>query len=242
MDEFLKWIMPGLPEISEQATSLKHLPGRHNQKRHGWRYGSVSAARRSLRNERNTGERDEYRRRAGMAPVTTLSRMENSWDNQPYESFVAFNNKGKLVLSKDGNKDSVSFSDAETDLMLKDGNVIASHNHPSGWLYPPGHPMRAGNSFSGEDIAYAKEANLREMHAVTPLYIFSVVRPVHGWPSNIVSVWKTQNKQVKSELYSEIAAGRLTAEEASARHCHEVMTRVAKYFGLDYRRIPRKVH
>lgn len=49
-----------------QETSYKHMPGQHNQKRHGWRYGSLPKARRSMRGERNVEERDEYRRRAGM--------------------------------------------------------------------------------------------------------------------------------------------------------------------------------
>lgn len=68
MDDFLRWIMPGLPK-EEPVETLKHLPGKHNQKRHGWRYGGVNAARRSMRGEKNPEERDEYRRRAGMKPI-----------------------------------------------------------------------------------------------------------------------------------------------------------------------------
>lgn len=49
----------------EIAATFKHLPGKHDQKRHGWRFGSVSAARRSLRG-RSAEERAEYRKRAGM--------------------------------------------------------------------------------------------------------------------------------------------------------------------------------
>lgn len=45
---------------------LKHLPGQHEQKRHGWRYGSNSAAVRALRRAETAEERSEYRKRAGI--------------------------------------------------------------------------------------------------------------------------------------------------------------------------------
>lgn len=51
--------------------ALKHLQGQHNQKRHGWRYGSVGAARSAMRGQ-NAGERDEYRKRANMASLQAI--------------------------------------------------------------------------------------------------------------------------------------------------------------------------
>lgn len=52
--------------ISIDIVKFKHQPGKHNQKRHGWRYGSLYAARRSMRGMWNAAERAEYRKRAGM--------------------------------------------------------------------------------------------------------------------------------------------------------------------------------
>lgn len=51
---------------------LKHLPGQHNQKRHGWRYGGLQQARRSMRSTPEAGERDVYRKRAGMPGLSEI--------------------------------------------------------------------------------------------------------------------------------------------------------------------------
>lgn len=48
--------------------SLKHQQGRHNQKRHGWRYGGPGDASRAMQGQ-TPEERDAYRKRAGMAPI-----------------------------------------------------------------------------------------------------------------------------------------------------------------------------
>jgi len=45
--------------------ALKHRQGMHNQKRHGWRFGSLDKARSSMRGQ-EAGEREAYRKRAGM--------------------------------------------------------------------------------------------------------------------------------------------------------------------------------
>lgn len=57
---------------TDLAERLKHLSGKHNQSRHGWRFARggddaarLGAARRSMRG-RDAGERAEYRKRAGM--------------------------------------------------------------------------------------------------------------------------------------------------------------------------------
>lgn len=60
---------------AEESVSHKHSPGGkpHNQARHGWRFGSLDKVRRSLRG-RDQGERDEYRKRAGMAQPKKVDR------------------------------------------------------------------------------------------------------------------------------------------------------------------------
>ena len=52
----------------------KHLQGKHSQKRHGWRYAGLDAARRSMRGESSAAERDEYRKRAGMATLDRTAK------------------------------------------------------------------------------------------------------------------------------------------------------------------------
>lgn len=74
----------------DYEVTLKHLPGGHNQKRHGWRYGGTGAARRSMRNMREGGkysdilspkttpeaERAAYRKRAGMPEPTKIPKVD----------------------------------------------------------------------------------------------------------------------------------------------------------------------
>jgi hypothetical protein len=57
------------------AIVYKHLPGKHSQKRHGWRYGGgVASARQSMRGEKDPTERAEYRKRAGMSEPKKVER------------------------------------------------------------------------------------------------------------------------------------------------------------------------
>lgn len=53
--------------------AIKHLAGQHNQKRHGWRYGGLSQARRSMRSTPEETERDVYRKRAGMPGLSEIA-------------------------------------------------------------------------------------------------------------------------------------------------------------------------
>lgn len=59
--------------------SIKHLPGQHNQKRHGWRYSrggsyeqKLGSARVSMQRTPQAGERDVYRKRAGMPGLSEI--------------------------------------------------------------------------------------------------------------------------------------------------------------------------
>lgn len=69
----------GRPDL---ANRYKHLGGKHNQARHGWRFAKggdeaarLHAARRSMRG-RDAGERAEYRKRAGMPQVKPPERKQ----------------------------------------------------------------------------------------------------------------------------------------------------------------------
>lgn len=65
-------------KLKEWVEAEKHLEGQHNQKRHGWRYGSLTVTRRAMRSgvsEDYQGkttpeaERDAYRKKVGMAEI-----------------------------------------------------------------------------------------------------------------------------------------------------------------------------
>jgi len=67
-----------LKEWVDENTTEKHLSGEHNQKRHGWRFSGLGAARRAMRSGVSEdvqgkvtpeSERDAYRKRVGMTKI-----------------------------------------------------------------------------------------------------------------------------------------------------------------------------
>jgi hypothetical protein len=68
-------------------------------------------------------------------------------------------------LHGEGSENEIAIPDEA--LPLLKGAVVV-HNHPSGWDYPPHHPMHNGKSFSQEDVFFAIEFDVLELQAVTP--------------------------------------------------------------------------
>lgn len=56
MTTFLEFLAYAAEAEIDEETRVKHLPGKHDQKRHGWRFGSIDAARRSMKGQRNEDE------------------------------------------------------------------------------------------------------------------------------------------------------------------------------------------
>jgi hypothetical protein len=82
-----------------QVVAFKHYPGKHNQKTHGWRYGSISAARRSMRGA-NAEERATYRKRAGMPEPKKIERPEKaSYDPGKKDAKLKRDSSGNLILT-----------------------------------------------------------------------------------------------------------------------------------------------
>jgi hypothetical protein len=71
MKDFLQGLFPNLFPVESE----KHLQGKHNQKRHGWRFSGdkLTNARRAMRGQ-NAAERAEYRKRAGMQEPKKVER------------------------------------------------------------------------------------------------------------------------------------------------------------------------
>jgi hypothetical protein len=82
--DMLILLMPGLKNEATPATTEKHLPGKHNQKRHGWRYsGDTIANARSAMRGQSAGERAEYRKRAGMQEPKKVERPKPKMTETP---------------------------------------------------------------------------------------------------------------------------------------------------------------
>lgn len=154
--------------------------------------------------------------------------------NKKFETGVAFNSKGNIIIDKRGAATSVQFT---TEECAKMKDCIFTHNHPRGWGYPEKSLGRIGNSFSIEDISLAVFHDLSEMRAVTPNYTFIMKRPDSGWGIGVEDLGrliKKENSKLKKEFQERIYSGTLTPERASAVHFHILWKRIVKQTGWNY--------
>ena len=115
--------------------------------------------------------------------------------------------------------------------------MIFTHNHPRGWDYPPEDARRAGSSFSDADIAFACETEVSEIRVVTPTRRVFMRPPTAGWSRRY---WEDTLRPlcarhiitVRHDLSQAVNRRQMTPETASARHWHEIWTRVARDTGL----------
>lgn len=154
--------------------------------------------------------------------------------NKKFETGVAFDSKGNIIIDKRGAATSIQFT---TEECAKMKDCIFTHNHPRGWGYPEKSLGRIGNSFSIEDISLAVFHNLSEMRAVTPNYTFIMKRPDSGWGIGIEDLErliKEENSKLKKEFQERIYSGTLTPERASTVHFHILWKRIVKQTGWNY--------
>ena len=170
---------------------------------------------------------------------TTLRRLEEEIVNQRYETTIVLDENGNIILRKDGDDKSVPFTDEE---VAKMKGMILTHNHPRGWTFPEDDPRHAGNGFSPDDIHIAALGGIKELRAISPGYIYSLKPGKNGWlkPLDSWNIYQEISNQVRREFENKILAGEMKLSQAEAIHWHEVSTRFAKLYGLEYNRIKRK--
>ena len=159
--------------------------------------------------------------------------------NKKYETGVAFDSFGKIVLDKRGKATSVSFTQDECRL-VKD--AFFTHNHPRGWSAKENTIGRIGNSFSKEDISFAIVNDVAEIRAVTPTFTFIMKRPEKGWPIDAGEMKKSVSEietQIKNELHAMISRSNYdatTLDRANTCHYHLLWKRFSKKHGIEYRK------
>jgi hypothetical protein len=108
----------------------------------------------------------------------TLKKFEEGIVKQPYESAMALDSSGNVILKKDGTSGNVFFTDPEC-VLMKDG--ILTHNHPS-----------YGGSFSEDDIHFSMGHDLEAIRAVGDEYLHIMTRTSGMWDENY---WNSQAVQ-----------------------------------------------
>jgi phage gp29-like protein len=174
----------------------------------------------------------------------SLREFESSKVNQPFESAMVLNAYGDQVFQKDGGKAEVAFDDDQV-ASMKDG--ILTHNHPLELDYPIGNPRRYGTSLSSQDIVLSALADLAEIRAVAPKYVYSMSRPDSGWPdkdsvkSAVALITKERFAQYGVEFGKKYPKATLKDMDdyndiVNGNYQHEVMTKYAKSIGAKYTR------
>jgi hypothetical protein len=144
--------------------------------------------------------------------------------NKNFETAVAFDQNGNIVINKPGAATSVSFTEEEA-LKLKD--TVFTHNHPRSWAYPENTIGRIGSSFSSQDIYLAINRDLAEMRAVTPTYTFIMKRPKEGWPPINLAKLEFTSADMKVErnarrVLMKSEYSQLSITRANTIHFHQV--------------------
>jgi hypothetical protein len=137
------------------------------------------------------------------------------------------------------------FTDTEIEGVASEGNATFTHNHPRGWQYPEENPLHAGHSFSPEDVLLACRAELREIRAVTPVYLYTM-RAAQGvflqtdWMV-IEVVLQHEEQAIDSELLIAVARNEMTPEQYESELPHQIRLRVAAVLAMVYQRRERRM-
>ena len=165
-------------------------------------------------------------RRADTKPIVDF---ETKIRGQDYETAGIFNDKGVLILRKDGEKDNVKFTKEETATF--EGATL-THNHP------------IGDSFSPMDLKYACEAKMKAMRVTCRRHGKTfVLRTKDGanfrselWSDSEITgvsglgfMVQTYADDVWHDFRGRIRDGKMTVAEAEGAHWQEVWKRVNEH-------------
>lgn len=199
--------------ILEQILQHKHLQGQHDQRLHG----------RSTGSRRPTILVKDAREQA-------IESFEREFVGAYFEDGLVVDSKGNEILHKKGARATIVFDESDIEKMR--GNTLI-HNHPT------------GSSFSPEDVLFAVQSEMAEIIAVgidreTHEKIRYSIQPHRGgkWPlaKVVANTIGDADYRVQTINWLAIREGTLRAEQANARHWHQVWTLAAEQLNLDYSR------
>jgi len=165
-----------------------------------------------------------------------ITDFEERVKSQDFESIIAVDGNGKVLLEKDGDSRSVDIeywkldaADGESDGRIQIDGLVLSHNHPT------------SKSFSAPDWMAAREANASEFRVTSDKYVYVLKRPSKGWPDSstmesVVNEERRFSLQKFEKLYKE---GKISVEEANFEYSNEWNSNVAAWLSAKYERIKR---
>jgi hypothetical protein len=170
-----------------------------------------------------------------------VQRHEDQIKDLPTERVLIIDDKGRVILSKGGDRTSVEFSWEEE---RKAKGAIVTHNHPN-LGFSRDDARSKGFSFSDADLEFAVWSEVKELRAVSSGYRHSLKPPKDGWDKNLYwdQIWykvsesqKKHKKEVYDEFAKKIITGQMKIDVAERDYHHEVIKRTAKDTGMIYKR------
>lgn len=247
---------PNNPSITKEIR-YKHMPGghAHDQKRHGWRYGSTNQIQDTLRRIRNDARyqsfsewrlrSEEFKRRArirrGMPAKEALYHeiedLEKQMRRSAYESCVVLDPEGRKITAKQGDQHKITFEESEIQ-KIRGKDAIFTHNHPGDQGLPDSDMRNVeGLPFSHFDLGAAANMDLAEVRAVSSgrkTYIMR--RPAKGWPApeKMYELFFDFRQRLSPDYYKRIVNHELPEDEANYYYHSDIIKSVAQQIGADY--------
>lgn len=180
---------------------------------------------------------------------------ENKIAYDEFESGIALDKNGNILLYKIGTKNAVAFT--PQDLQKLEGAIL-THNHPAKSAADSfglnvkdpvqkqlhGEIVKAANdigmSFSVEDISLLSVRKMNEIRAVTPNYTYSMKAPKSGWDSldwekQIVPSIEKHLTRLNGLLAKGFSDGTIANKgEAAVKLNHFLWKAVAQDTGMEY--------
>jgi lambda family phage portal protein len=161
-------------------------------------------------------------------PDGPIRKFEERVKNQNFESALIVDGNGEVIIQKDGDKDSVTFSDDQMRNILGAQRTTLTHNHPS------------NSAFSKEDMKFASNTGLFEIRAVTKDYVYVLRREpgAEKWPAPYLlgDEYEKQKWDVFTKYDSESNTVTDNPSLSNENFMHEVCQNVAARFNLYYAR------
>ena len=159
-----------------------------------------------------------------------------------HEVAVVYDGVGNIIVEEHGGSSSVDLS-SHLNRVRDVGGATLVHNYTLGWRYPPDDPRHVGSSFSPEDIATACYAELIEIRAVGPVFIYAM-RPSIGlnWSSNywdnaVAPFLEKHRAMTIRSMLQAVVAGITSREIAEADFWHQVWLRISTNLSWEYTRL-----
>lgn len=159
--------------------------------------------------------------------IKAMADFERRFVNDKIEHGAIVADDGTVLLELTGGRNYIDFTPEQAKKMA---NAHLTHNHPS------------GNSLSTDDLALVINTNAKTIRAIGrsktdgKTRIYSFMRPEAGWPKHaeVARISNFYDREVRKNFESAISNGKMTADEASARHHAEVWSRSTKDIDIGY--------